>query len=136
MAHLSQITLDRLTEEELVWLDKVCGWSYDPITLRELLEEVRDNGLTLWRIEGSPAKGLVGTRLLRKRSGGIGLWLELLVGEGLLAEAHTVREAIHEVGRRAGAESLSGETTRPGLARLYERVLGVRPSATVFREDL
>lgn len=136
MTHLSQIPLEGLDAEQLRWLDKVCRWSYDPITLRELLVEVRDHGLTLWTIENSPARGLVGTRLQRKRSGKVQLWLELLVGEGLLADAKGIREAIHYVGKLAGAESLAGETNRPGLARLYERVLGVPPAAQVFREDL
>lgn len=135
MAHLVEVLPETLSEVELSWLDKYSSWAYDGESLRTILEDVAKRDLMLWRIADSPAQGLVGTRLLPKPNG-LQLWLELLVGTGLLLEAVPIREAIHVLARRAGCTSLQGIAVRPGLARLYEKVLGVRPSATMFREEL
>ena len=135
MAHLVEVLADELQPEELIWLDKYSHWDYDGRSFRELLVDVRDGRLTLWRLEGFAGRGLVGTRLL-SNDRGTRLWLELVVGEGLLRSASELRSAIHEVGQRAGAAALEGIATRPGLSRLYEKVLGVRPSATLFKEEL
>ncbi len=135
MTHLSEVEPSTLSQEELQWLDKFCQWDYDGRKLEHLLTEVVKDELKLWRLSASPARGLVGTRLLVKPNGRQ-LWLELLVGQGLLREASSIRSAILERGRLANCNSLAGVAVRPGLAKLYETILGVKPSATLFREDL
>lgn len=122
-------------EDDLLLLDKASKYSYYQEDVRDLLERIRDGDIVLWKLKDDTARGLVGTRLIERKTG-LELWIELLVGTGFLSRAGEIREAIHELAHRAEATRVSGFAVRPGLARLYEKVLKVPPAATVFTEEL
>ena len=134
MTKLVRVQVENLTVEQLQWLQKYARDAWDKADFRDILRQAREQLLALWELEDSPAKGIVGTKIFEGKRGRM-LWLEFLVGEGLLADAIAIRLAIHEVRKLAECSSLEGIVSRPGLARLYERVLGVKPSAQIFREE-
>lgn len=135
MPHLYEIAMRDLTEEELGWLDKAMRASYTGQTLRDVLEDGRAGSLVFWRFHADGARGIIATRLL-ERNFGRELWIEALGGSGLLGYAQAVREAVGELAARADAKRLGGAACRPGLARLYREVFGLRARAEIFVEEL
>jgi hypothetical protein len=123
-----------LTVLQLEWLQKYAASSWDRTNLKAILLQVQSGELALWMLADSEAQGLIGTKLPETNQGRI-LWIEFLVGEGLLKDAIPIRQALHDLALGAGCVRLEGIVSRPGLARLYERVLGVKPSAQIFREE-
>lgn len=135
MAHLVQVKAMVLSEIELSWLERVAQTDYHEIGVKYLLEEIVSGRITLWRIGGlKEGSGLVGTSYAERRDGKE-IWIELLVGKGLLKEAREVREAIHALVLRSGARWLTGFAVRPGLAKLYEEVFGLHAKAKLFSEE-
>jgi len=134
MTILEPIRLEDLTDQELEWLGKYAADSWDYTTLREILEEVRDGKMALWRIKSDGSKGLIGTKIFT-RGGKTTIWWELIVGEGFMQDIASIRLAMIALAKRAGATSVTGIVERPGLARMYERKVGLKPSAQIFREE-
>lgn len=133
MAKLVQIDLKDLTDKELNWMAKYVRDSWDRRTLKELLVGVRDDMISLWRIEDSPATGLLGISFHTGKDRVF--WIEFLVGEGLMKDAIPIQQAIHEQMKLVKADRLEGIVSRPGLARLYTRALNMKPVAHIFREE-
>lgn len=134
MAHLVELPPEDMTEDDLRLIDRASKAYYYGEDFKTLLKRIAKNDLTVWRLQGTRARGLIGTCLI-ERPIGTELWLEFLVGHGFLREAAEIREACHALARRAHAVRLSGTAVRPGLSKLYEKVLGVKPRAQIFTEE-
>jgi hypothetical protein len=135
MTHLSEIHPTELTEADLILLDRIAQLDYHDPTLKGLLELIVSGKITVWRIMGSEAQGLVGTSI-KEWPAGRELWLNFLVGEGFLKAAREIHQALIDLANRAECRFISGDALRPGLAKLYKEVLGVRPRSQLFVEEL
>lgn len=131
MSHFSPISINDLTEHEAALIDKVAQVSYYGETTREVLVSLAHGEATLWRLPG----GLIATQVI-PHAGGNELWIRFLVGRGFLAQAELIREELLLAARKFGCVRLSGYTSRPGLARLYEKILGVSPTAILFSQKV
>lgn len=136
MAHLKEISPTELTDQHLEWIAKVAAQDYHGKNVRRVLGQIADGTVIVHTIEGlEGVDGLVGTCVA-----GIGqereLWIEFLVGTGLMTQAQAIRKLLQEKARLAGAVRLSGATSRPGLAKMYQDAFGLRPVAQIFSEEV
>ncbi len=125
MVHLDRIYLPDLTKTELQWLDKMVRVGYSWEGLEGLMRVIRTEEVLLFRITSEQGAGLVGVQLEPQV-----LWIDFIVGKGLLKEPKMLYEKLALLGVGLGRTRMKFLNRRPGLERLYAR-LGFLVSATL-----
>lgn len=119
--YITWIRPEELSASDTKWLtacSKIGYYGYKPgdIVLMALKGEVQ-----LWRVKDGA--GIVITRILSHPAGKeLDIWL--LAGRGLIRLADGICEQLENYARSMGCRWVSGHSARPGLTRLYERLIG------------
>jgi hypothetical protein len=134
MSHLREIVVSEATEDDLRWIDKLSKFSYYEEDTRNLLVRAIEGDLKFWRFKDG-CDGILAAKLVERGASLREFWIEFLTGTGLIDLAPEIHDDIWELARLAGCQRVSGIAQHRGLARVYERVLKVKPRATIFSED-
>lgn len=135
MTHLLHVPVEDLSESHLTLIDRAAKVSYYGESTRHYFEEIARGDLLVFEVLDSEAEGVVLVRLI-PRTFGTEFWIEHLTGKGFLKDAKGIWKACHEKAKELGALRVSGLALRPGLAKLYEEVLGAPPVATVHSQEV
>lgn len=132
MSHLREILIESASEDDLIWIDKIAGFSYYEETTKNLLERGLKGEVKFWRFQDG-CDGILAGRIVshfQVRE----FWIEFIHGTGLISKAQEIHDDIWELATLADCNRVSGIAYHKALARVYERVLKVPPSGTIFSE--
>lgn len=131
---LTRVLPEDMSDGDLAWLAKVCGVSYTGVTPEGLLPELVAGTLAMWRVNGGAA-GVVLTQILQ-HPGGRELYMWGMAGKGIIENIETIYDGLKAYGASQGCRWVGGRALRPGLTRVYEKLLGVRPFAAHFVKEI
>lgn len=129
MITVSAITLEDLTQDEMLLLVRYCQKCFEPVAVEDLVLRVRRSLAHLYRFSGD-AEGVF---VLAVGDGG--LYVETVAGRAVVKYFDAIYDKIKVTALARGARALYSYSARPALNRLYER-RKIKAIATLFKEEL
>ena len=120
--HIQAVDFEYISNVDLRWIAKADRLGHDSRPAGQLIQDLADQRMRLWRISG-PAQGV----LIVSRTPSF-LWVEAIAGNGLIFQATAIRDKLHEI---AGGLPVKCAVSHPILERLYRR-MGYRQVAVIM----
>lgn len=130
MITVKAVKLEELTNGELSLIASYCRECYEPVSLEDFVNRVRNRDAAVYRFEGDS----VGIFVLSR--GSDGLYVETVAGQNVVKHFEEIHQKVRMVAAAAGAKALYSYVARPALQRLYDRKTKARPVATLYKEKL
>ena len=110
---------------------KLCRALQSPGMIQQYMADFSQLTLQVWEIGDS---ALVLTRV-KSYQGRTCLWIEGIVGSGMIAHARDIRDDLELIARSYGCEIAAGKAHRPGLQLLYQK-LGLETLSVTFGMEI
>jgi hypothetical protein len=133
MSHLRAIFVEKASESDLIWIDKLSSFSYYEETTKSLIQRGLTGNLGFWRIVGEDLDGIIAARIVQ-RGELREFWIEFIHGKGLLKKWVELYQDLWELARMAACTRVSWMCP-PAHTKTYQRIMGVRPVSIIFSED-
>lgn len=134
MISFSDITPHDLDAGDIELLVKVGRRAYDNAEASFFVRRALDKQMKFIRIEGD-IRGLIGLEK-HETSKGLELWVSFIAGKGAMKHVREIWKGLQKVQDDLGAVTIATMAPCVALARIYERQIGLRPVAMLFREEV